>query len=62
MYKSITGENPYEVPMKIYPALALHNGWIDGYDYNLMTTNDGYVTIACEMKLLSLHQWGLTTI
>ena len=26
MYEQITGENPYEVPMRIYPAVALHDG------------------------------------
>ena len=40
MYQSITGENPYEVPMKIYPAPHYTMGglWVD---YNLMTTIDG---------------------
>ena len=26
MYERITGENPYEMPMRIYPASALHDG------------------------------------
>ena len=26
MYERITGENPYKVPMRIYPAIALHDG------------------------------------
>ena len=26
MYERITGENPYQVPMRIYPAVALHDG------------------------------------
>ena len=26
MYERITGENPYEVPMRIYPGRALHDG------------------------------------
>ena len=40
MYRQITGENPYEVPMKIYPAVHYTMGgiWVD---YNLMTTVDG---------------------
>jgi succinate dehydrogenase / fumarate reductase flavoprotein subunit len=40
MYESITGENPYKVPMKIYPAPHYTMGglWVD---YNLMTTIDG---------------------
>lgn len=40
MYMQITGENPYEVPMKIYPAVHYTMGglWVD---YNLMTTVPG---------------------
>ncbi len=40
MYKQITGENPYEVPMMIYPAVHYTMGglWVD---YNLMTTVPG---------------------
>ena len=40
MYESITGENPYQVPMKIYPAPHYTMGglWVD---YNLMTTING---------------------
>ena len=40
MYKQITGENPYEVPMRIYPAVHYTMGglWVD---YNLMTTIPG---------------------
>lgn len=40
MYMQITGENPYEVPMKIYPAVHYTMGglWVD---YNLMTTIPG---------------------
>jgi succinate dehydrogenase / fumarate reductase flavoprotein subunit len=40
MYERITGENPYEVPMKIYPAVHYTMGglWVD---YNLMTTIPG---------------------
>jgi succinate dehydrogenase / fumarate reductase flavoprotein subunit len=40
MYKQITGEDPYEVPMKIYPAVHYTMGglWVD---YNLMTTVPG---------------------
>ena len=26
MYEQITGENPYKAPMRIYPAVALHDG------------------------------------
>jgi succinate dehydrogenase / fumarate reductase, flavoprotein subunit len=40
MYAQITGENPYEVPMRIYPAVHYTMGglWVD---YNLMTTLPG---------------------
>ncbi len=40
MYAKITGENPYEMPMKIYPAIHYTMGglWVD---YNLMTTIPG---------------------
>ena len=40
MYKQITGENPYENPMMIYPAVHYTMGgvWVD---YNLMSTIPG---------------------
>ena len=40
MYKQITGEDPYEQPMRIYPAVHYTMGglWVD---YNLMTTVPG---------------------
>ena len=40
MYRNITGENPYEVPMRIYPAPHYTMGglWVD---YNLMSTIPG---------------------
>src|ERR1700741_3614624 len=40
MYERITGENPYEVPMRIYPASHYTMGglWVD---YNLMSTIPG---------------------
>jgi succinate dehydrogenase / fumarate reductase flavoprotein subunit len=40
MYEKITGEDPYQTPMKIYPAVHYTMGclWVD---YNLMTTIDG---------------------
>lgn len=40
MYKQITNEDPYKVPMKIYPAPHYTMGglWVD---YNLMTNVDG---------------------
>jgi len=40
MYEQIAGENPYEMPMRIYPAVHYTMGglWVD---YNLMTTIPG---------------------
>jgi len=40
MYKQITGENPYETPMRIYPAVHYTMGglWVD---YNLMSNVPG---------------------
>jgi succinate dehydrogenase / fumarate reductase flavoprotein subunit len=40
MYERITGENPYQVPMRIYPATHYTMGglWVD---YNLMSTIPG---------------------
>ena len=40
MYAQITGENPYETPMRIYPAVHYTMGgvWVD---YDLMTTIPG---------------------
>lgn len=40
MYQQITGDNPYEMPMMIYPAVHYTMGglWVD---YNLMTTIPG---------------------
>ena len=44
MYERITGENPYKVPMRIYPAPHYTMGglWVD---YNLMTTVPGLYAI-----------------
>ncbi len=44
MYERITDENPYEVPMRIYPAAHYTMGglWVD---YNLMTTVPGLYAI-----------------
>jgi succinate dehydrogenase / fumarate reductase flavoprotein subunit len=44
MYEKITGENPYEVPMRIYPAPHYTMGglWVD---YDLMTTIPGLFAI-----------------
>ena len=44
MYEKITGENPYQTPMRIYPAPHYTMGglWVD---YNLMTTVQGLFAI-----------------
>ena len=44
MYERITGENPYDIPMRIYPAIHYTMGglWVD---YNLMTTVPGLFAI-----------------
>jgi succinate dehydrogenase / fumarate reductase flavoprotein subunit len=44
MYEKITGENPYKVPMRIYPAIHYTMGglWID---YELMTTVKGLYSL-----------------
>jgi succinate dehydrogenase / fumarate reductase flavoprotein subunit len=44
MYKKITDENPYAVPMRIYPAIHYTMGglWVD---YNLMSTVPGLFVI-----------------
>src|SRR5690554_2661234 len=44
MYQQITGENPYQFPMKIYPAVHYTMGglWVD---YNLMTTVPGLYSL-----------------
>ena len=44
MYERITAENPYEVPMRIYPAVHYTMGglWVD---YNLMSTITGLFVI-----------------
>jgi succinate dehydrogenase / fumarate reductase, flavoprotein subunit len=44
MYERITGEDPYKVPMRIYPAIHYTMGglWVD---YNLMSTIPGLYVI-----------------
>ena len=44
MYKQITGDNPYEMPMMIYPAVHYTMGglWVD---YNLMTSVPGLYSL-----------------
>jgi succinate dehydrogenase / fumarate reductase flavoprotein subunit len=42
MYRQITDENPYKIPMRIYPAVHYTMGglWVD---YNLMTSVPGFI-------------------
>ena len=44
MYQRITNENPYKVPMRIYPAIHYTMGglWVD---YNLMSTIPGLFVV-----------------
>ncbi len=44
MYEKITGENPYQMPMRIYPAVHYTMGglWVD---YELMTTIPGLYSL-----------------
>jgi succinate dehydrogenase / fumarate reductase, flavoprotein subunit len=44
MYQRITGDNPYKIPMRIYPAIHYTMGglWVD---YNLQTTIPGLFAI-----------------
>ena len=44
MYEKITGENPYDIPMRIYPAVHYTMGglWVD---YELMTTVPGLYSL-----------------
>ena len=51
MYEKITGENPYKVPMRIYPAIHYTMGglWVD---YNLMTTVNGLI---CHRRMQLLR-------
>ena len=44
MYRQIAGENPYEVPMRIFPAphYTMGGSWVD---YNLMSTVQGLYVI-----------------
>ncbi len=52
MYEKITGDNPYELPMRIYPAVHYTMGglWVD---YELMTTLPGLY--ACGEANFSDH-------
>jgi len=58
MYQKITGEDPYEVPMRIFPAVHYTMGglWVD---YDLMTTIPGlFATGECNFSDHGANGWG----
>jgi succinate dehydrogenase / fumarate reductase flavoprotein subunit len=62
MYEKITGENPYEMPMRIYPAVHYTMGglWVD---YNLMTTVPGmYATGECNFSDHGANRLGASAL
>ena len=62
MYEKITDENPYEVPMRIYPAVHYTMGglWVD---YNLMTTIPGlYATGECNFSDHGANRLGASAL
>ncbi len=62
MYQQITDENPYETPMKIYPAVHYTMGgiWVD---YNLMTTVPGlYATGECNFSDHGANRLGASAL
>ena len=62
MYKHITNENPYEVPMRIYPAVHYTMGglWVD---YELMTTVNGlYAAGECNFSDHGANRLGASAL
>lgn len=62
MYEKITGENPYEVPMRIYPAVHYTMGglWVD---YELMTTVQGLYAIGeCNFSDHGANRLGASAL
>ena len=62
MYKQITGDNPYEVPMMIYPAVHYTMGglWVD---YNLMTNVPGlYALGECNFSDHGANRLGASAL
>ncbi|TGD82641.1 fumarate reductase/succinate dehydrogenase flavoprotein subunit [Hymenobacter wooponensis] len=62
MYAKITGENPYEQPMRIYPAVHYTMGglWVD---YNLQTTIPGlYATGECNFSDHGANRLGASAL
>ena len=62
MYAQITGENPYQSPMRIYPAVHYTMGglWVD---YNLMTTIKGlYALGECNFSDHGANRLGASAL
>jgi succinate dehydrogenase / fumarate reductase flavoprotein subunit len=62
MYKQITAEDPYEVPMRIYPAVHYTMGglWVD---YNLMTTIPGLFALGeCNFSDHGANRLGASAL
>jgi succinate dehydrogenase / fumarate reductase flavoprotein subunit len=62
MYEKITGENPYEVPMRIYPAVHYTMGglWVD---YELMTNVPGlYALGECNFSDHGANRLGASAL
>lgn len=62
MYKQITGDNPYEMPMMIFPAVHYTMGglWVD---YNLMTTIPGlYALGECNFSDHGANRLGASAL
>jgi len=62
MYEKITGEDPYKVPMRIYPAIHYTMGglWVD---YNLMTTVPGlYALGECNFSDHGANRLGASAL
>ena len=62
MYAKITNENPYETPMRIYPAVHYTMGglWVD---YNLMTTVPGLFAIGeCNFSDHGANRLGASAL
>ncbi len=62
MYKQITGDDPYSVPMMIYPAVHYTMGglWVD---YNLMTTVPGlYALGECNFSDHGANRLGASAL
>ncbi|MCO5236068.1 MAG: fumarate reductase/succinate dehydrogenase flavoprotein subunit [Chitinophagaceae bacterium] len=62
MYERITGENPYEVPMRIYPAVHYTMGglWVD---YELMTSIQGlYALGECNFSDHGANRLGASAL